>query len=301
MGNKHGTRFNRSTSRDRAKGGESDRRRSIAVGELPAQRRDSGKAHRLSKTESLSDPKYIKDREEWMRNNNPYAADLESDRLYVRGVRKVEVDDLDSLFSTDKSLYVDSSASPGTLQKRQYTTDADLGEDIVDELSLQPKNGAENANEGSTEKILEWDETLHSKNSRLFRKTDEIYAFCTNDPCIFQKDWGQCEAKPGDWVIVGKHLNSKDGSQSLSNGVDRATLRNVYSITNDEFKASYVAVNGRPNMYIKRKPVRARRMSHKFVLKRAAEDQISVGDVGDYVVQSTSRQYIVSLMPSFRR
>ena len=87
-----------------------------------------------------------------MRNNNPYAADLESDRLYVRGVRKVEVDDLDSLFSTDKSLYVDSSASPGTLQKRQYTTDADLGEDIVDELSLQPKNGAENTNEGSTEK-----------------------------------------------------------------------------------------------------------------------------------------------------
>ena len=114
---------------------------------------------------------------------------------------------------------------------------------------------------------------------------------------MFQKDWGQCEAKSGDWVIVGKHLKSKDASQSLSNGVDRAILRNVYSITNDEFKASYVAVSGRPNMYIKRKPVRARRMSHKFVLKRAVEDQISVGDVGDYVVQSTSRQYIVSLMP----
>ena len=298
MGNKHGTRY-RNTSRDqgRAKGGES-RRHSVAVGGACARVESSDKAHRLSKTESLSDPTYIKEREEWMRNNNPYAADLESDRLFVRGVRKVEVDDLDSLFSTDKSLYVDTSASPGTLQRRQYTTDADLGEDIVvDELSPQPKSSAENTDRGSTEKILEWDEPLHSKNSRLFRKTDEIYAFCTNDPCMFQKDWGQCEAKSGDWVIVGKHLKSKDASQSLSNGVDRAILRNVYSITNDEFKASYVAVSGRPNMYIKRKPVRARRMSHKFVLKRAVEDQISVGDVGDYVVQSSSRQYIVSLMP----
>ena len=34
-------------------------------------------------------------------------------------------------------------------------------------------------------------------------------------------------------------------------------------------------------------------MNEPFILKRAVEDQIQVGNVGDYIVQSGTRQYIV--------
>ena len=47
-----------------------------------------------------------------MNNNNPFATDLDNTRIFVRGIRKIEVDDLDDLFSTDKDLYLNTGLTP---------------------------------------------------------------------------------------------------------------------------------------------------------------------------------------------
>ena len=62
----------------------------------------------LALCNQLYGPKYLKDRDEWMNNNNPFATDLDNTRIFVRGIRKIEVDDLDDLFSTDKDLYLNN-------------------------------------------------------------------------------------------------------------------------------------------------------------------------------------------------
>ena len=267
---------------------------------------DKQKLPRLSKVESISDPKYLKDRDEWMNNNNPFATDLDNTRIFVRGIRKIEVDDLDDLFSTDKDLYLNTGLTP-IAARHQFTTDVDSINGSMSGLSTDEFMSPKTSMADSSNLYLEFDEDLTKENSRLFRKATEIYAFRTDDPCIFTKDWGQNEAKPGDYIVVGNQHSSSssssdndDSNQGNTTITTEATTQNkndrrydIYVISAEEFETNYVPAVGRPNQYIKKKAVRACRVNEPFILKRAVEDQIQVGNVGDYIVQSGTRQYIV--------
>jgi hypothetical protein len=243
------------------------------------------KKQRLSKVESISDPRYVKDMKLWMSSpDNPFAADVNAASLvYVRGVHQIEnTDDLFKDFDAESSgalsVASDESSSRGLTaeklcqleragqQNKVFVSSDGLG-------SLTTLYSTVDGTDGSAPRVT-FAEALDESNSSIFHRQDEVYAFCVNDPCEFTKRWGTSRARAGDWIIVrGGH--------------------DVYANTAAKFQDDYVAIPGAANKFIKRTPVRARCMEEPFRLARASRNETDVGGAGDYVVQTGEIQYIV--------
>ncbi len=96
--------------------------------------------------------------------------------------------------------------------------------------------------------------------ARTFRKRVEVLAFCSKDPILFQKCWGEQSLRKGGWVII-----------PLTE-IGEAT-QDIYGCDADVFEATYEpSPSLRPNRYRKKETVRAYQPGDPFEVDTVLPD-----------------------------
>jgi len=118
---------------------------------------------------------------------------------------------------------------------------------------------------------------LSASNARLYRKKTLVYAFRSVDAVTCHKNWGTCEGKAGDWVII-------NDPKGIPSGED------VYVCAHEVFIKTYEPVGpSEPHVYRKTGQIWAAHMGKAFSV--VTLEGLGRGNPGDYLAQNSLENF----------